>query len=40
MVGVAERPKRVLFSISKKEQRRLYRLRMQQQKGGTPPAPR
>ncbi len=36
MVGVAQRPSRVQFSISRKEQRRLYRQRMQRQGGMTP----
>ena len=33
MVGVAQRPKRVQFGLSRKEQRRLYRQRMKLQKG-------
>jgi len=37
MVGVAQRPSRVLFSISRKEQRRLYRQRRQREKGAMTP---
>jgi hypothetical protein len=37
MVGVAQRPKRVQFSISRKEQRRLYRQRMQRDQGAMTP---
>ncbi len=37
MVGVAQRPKRVQFSISRKEQRRLLRQRLQREKGAMAP---
>ncbi len=37
LVGVAQRPQRVQFSISRKEQRRLYRQRMQRDKGAVTP---